>query len=134
MCGVPFKKPKESSQLASQIFANVKIGNSRAAAKPFQNSANGEIDAERAHVNGNRAGALENIQDYVRTNVVGPFDDGARVDDARAAEEHQRDRHQQGGLVDGREKSVEVHAHVAARRNSFDACAEAALLVIKILH
>src|SRR5271163_3617691 len=121
------------AQGAAQVFAHVEISYAGAAAEPFEYSAYGEIDAELAHVNGDGAGTLKNVENHTRANFMGTLDDGAGVDDVGAAEQDEGNRDEQSGFVDGGEKFVEVEAHVVHGRNNFDARVLADLLVIKIL-
>ena len=132
MCGVPFKKRNESSRgsiapvsnskgrwcaihpvsegckLRAQIFPHVEIADARSAAQPLKHAADRKIYAQSAHVDGNRSRRLENIEDHVRADAMGLLDDGARIHDVGAAEQHQRDRHEQRGLVNGGEELVQI--------------------------
>ena len=62
------------------------------------------------------------------------FNDGFGVHDKRAAEQHQRNGHQESRLIDGGKKRFEIKTNGIVRRHKFYARSEAPLSVIKILH
>ena len=95
---------------APEIRAHVEVARAWSAAQPFDRSADGEVRAERRQVDGNDAGRLIDVEDHVRAHLVGLVDHRARVLDEAAAEEHQRQRHQQRSLVDGVEQALEIGA------------------------
>src|SRR5258708_824558 len=73
------------AQSAAQVLANVKIGDARAAAEPFEYATHGEIHAKGTHIDRKHAGTLKNIEDHASADFMGAFDDGAGVDDIGAA-------------------------------------------------
>src|SRR6266702_823624 len=121
------------SQLRAQVFADVEISYARAAAQPFQRTANGKIGAQFSHLKRNGSGGLKGIENHVRPDAVRPLNDRASVNNIRAAEKHLRNWDEQRGFVDGREQLVQINTNVVQSRNNFDAGAVAPLLVIEIL-
>src|SRR5215469_148851 len=94
-------------KLGAQIGADVEIRDARAAAEPFENAADGEIDFEFANVERNGAGGLKAIEDDVRADFVSAIDDGFRVDDGGAAEENQGNWNEQSCVIDSGENFFE---------------------------
>src|SRR5260370_24065853 len=92
------------AELGAQIFANVQVCHSRSATEPLENSPDGKINTESAHVDRNRARSLENIENHMRADSMRPCDNGAGFDDAGTAEKNLPDRNKQGRFVDGRER------------------------------
>src|SRR5579862_7888220 len=106
------RHPSRDSRLkfGLQVGTNVKIGNARPAAEPFENAAHGEIDFERAEI----------------------YRDGARVLNAGAAEQDVGNRHQQSSLVNRGQQFFQRHANAILGLDHLHAGAAAALLLIKI--
>src|SRR3989442_1019789 len=104
-----------------------------AAAKPFEDAADGEIDAELTDIHGDRARGLETIQDDVRADAVGALDDGAGVYDERTAEKDEGNGDEESGVVNGGEEFFERQADAVLAGDGFDAGAVAALLVVEVL-
>src|SRR6266568_1771232 len=124
---------KRGLAFGAQVGADVKIADPRSAAEPLENSADGEIAAEHAHINGDGAGGLKEIEDDVGADAVSAFDDGAGIDDGGAAEEHQGNGDEKSVLVNRGENFFERDADAVLTGNGFDAGAETGLFVVEIL-
>ena len=71
-----------------------------AAAEPLHRAADGEVDAERGHVERDDPGRLVAVEDHVRPDLVRAADDRLDVLDLPRLEEHVADRDEQRPLVD----------------------------------
>src|SRR6267143_4331981 len=127
--------PRERrAQLAAEVFADVKVGDPRSSTEPFEDSAYRKINAQAAHVDGDRPRSLKNIQNHVRADAVSPLNNGTRVNDVGTSEKNLRNRHKQRGFIDSREQLVQINANVVRSRNDFDMGAAPALLVVEVLN
>src|SRR5215472_5786944 len=88
-------------QLSAQIFTDIEVCDAGSTAQPLEHATDREISAEAAHVHRNCACGLEGVEDNVCAYAVRALDDGARVDNVGAAKQHHRNRHKQGGFIDG---------------------------------
>ena len=70
----------------------------------------------------------------MRAHAVSPLNNGTRVYYRGTAEKNLRNRHEQRGFVDSCEQLIQINANVVRSRNYFDADAEPALLVVKVLN
>src|SRR5208283_1251494 len=99
----------------AEVGTNVEIGDSRAAAEPFQHASASEVDVERLDIDRNGAERLERVEHDVRSDFVRFFYDGFRVIDIRAAKNNMRDGDDQGAFVDGVEQAVGRHRDAVVR-------------------
>src|SRR5207302_5213116 len=125
---------QRGAQLGAQIFADVQVRDTRSPTKPFEDSAHRKINTHAAHVDGDRSRGLKNIENHVRAHAVSPLNNGTRVYYRGTAEKNLRNRHEQRGFVDSCEQLIQINANVVRSRNYFDADAEPALLVVKVLN
>src|SRR5215469_4971808 len=119
-------------ELGAQVGPNVRICDARAAAEPFENASNGEIDFEFAHVERNGSGGLKTIENEVSADFVRAVDDGLCVDDGGAAEQNKGNRDEKRGVVDGGEYFFERGVQTVFAFENFDASTLAALLHVEI--
>src|SRR6267143_1496055 len=125
---------ERGAQLGAQIFADVEVGNARAATEPLEDSTHRKINTQAVHVERNRSRSLKNIENYVRPGTVSPFNNGTRVNDAGTAKKNLRNRHKERRFVNGRQQLIQIYANVVRSRNDFHASAEPALLLVEILN
>src|ERR1700682_1459970 len=86
----PMRNPscERGTQLGAQIFAHIEITHARAAAQPLEYAADREVGAQCPNVDRNRAGSLEDIEDYMSADAVRALDNRPRVDDVGTAEQN----------------------------------------------
>src|SRR2546430_12408894 len=106
MCHPPGKR---GTELGAQIFADVKVSDARPSTEPLQDSANGKINAESTHVDGNRSRGLKNIKYHVRANAMCAFHNRMSVHNVRATVKNLRNWHEERCLVDGSEQCVKIN-------------------------
>ena len=116
-----------------EIWTHVEPGSARAAAEPLDRAADGEVDAERRHVERHGSHRLVRVEDDQRTGFARPRHDRLDVLDPAGLEEHVRDRHEQGPLVDRLDDPLVVRSddHLRAARRLVEVAnrREVALLV-----
>src|SRR5216683_2319717 len=125
---------ERGTQPGAQIFADVKVGDTRPTAQPLEDSAHRKINAQPTHVERNRSRSLKNIENYVGADPVSPFNNGARVNDAGTPEKNLRNGHEECRFVDGGKKLIQINANVTRSRHNFHTCAKPALLVVEVLN
>src|SRR6266436_2716566 len=127
--------PRErGAQLGAQIFADVEVRDPRSATEPLENSSYRKINSKATHVERDRSRSLENIENHVRADAVSTLNNGARIHNVGAAEEHLRNWHKQGRFVDGHKKLIQINANVIRSRNNFEAGTEPLLLMVEVLN
>src|SRR5580658_2840452 len=134
--GALVRKPARDCglQFRAQIFPHVKITDARPAAQPFEHTTTSKIGTETTHINRNRPGSLEEIEDDVRPNAMRLLDDRSSIHYVSASEQHVRDRHEQRCFINGVKKFAKVESHRISTRNEVDSCAVTALLMVEILN
>src|SRR5256885_1656512 len=68
LMGKPAGKPW--LKLLAQVRTHIQIRSARSAAQPLQHAANGKIDVQRLHIDGNIAERLKTIQPHVRSHTM----------------------------------------------------------------
>jgi hypothetical protein len=95
---LPAREPR--LEPVGQVGPHVEPARARPAAQPLDASADGEVDAERRHVERNGAGRLVGVEQDVGACVVRSRDDRLDVLDLTGLVEDVADRDEQGALVD----------------------------------
>ena len=121
-------------QLFPQIRTHIQIGDARASAQPLQNAAAGKVDIQRLHIDRNGAQRLKSIEHDVRADFVGLLDDGLRILNVRAAEDHVRYRDQQSLFVDRVQQALDGNRDSVVGLNHVHAGAVGLLRLPEIHH
>src|ERR1700690_3251056 len=81
--GILVGEPSGNSwfELSAEVGPDVEITDARAAAEPLENASAAEVDVEGLDVDRDRAERLKGVEHDVGADLVGFFDDGARVVD-----------------------------------------------------
>ena len=107
------------AQRRAQLGPHVKEGGPRPSAKPFQAASYRKIHAPFFHVYGNRPRGLVHIENDIGAGFARASHDGLGIHDACGPKQDVAHRHQESPLIDGVEKTREVHADAVFR--SYDA-------------
>ena len=122
------------AKLRDAIRPHVQVRRAWATAQPLDRPAAGEVDAERRHVDGNRARRLVAVEQHHGADRLGARDHRGDVLDRRAAEQHVRDGHDERALVDGLEQRLHRRVHAVAGTDDDDLGAAPPLLVPHVAH
>ena len=90
-----------------QVRANIQIADPGPTAQPLQDSAAGEVNIQRLHIDRHGAQRLKSVEHHVGAHPVGLLDDGFRILNVGASEDHVRDRDQQGLFIDRVQQALE---------------------------
>ena len=120
-------------ELIPQIAPHVEVSGARTAAEPLHASAGGEIHAQFAHVDGQRAGRLIKIRHHHRAHGVRAPHDRRQVLHIGAAKRHVRDRYQRGLLIDRVQNQFHRQGETVGRRHRHDARSAALQRMIDVI-